>query len=157
MSADYVRSYLIHGLRATPQVVAHLLADAAPASYDRRPDPDRFTIREVVAHLADWEGVWLERATRIVNEENPSLPGYDEAQWAVDHHYAELDVAEQLEKFRAGRARLADFLAGLSAEQWERSGSREFGPITIFQQTAMVLGHDGYHLKQISDWLNSEA
>lgn len=157
MSADYVRNYMIYGLRASPQVIAHLLADATPADYDRRPDPDRFTIREVVAHLADWEVVWLERATRILNEENPSLPSYDEGQWAIDHNYAALDVAEQLEKFHAGRARLADFLAGLTAVQWERAGAREFGPITIFQQTAMILGHDGYHLKQICDWLNASA
>ena len=33
---------------------------------DRKPDPERFTIREVVAHMADWEGVWLERARRVV-------------------------------------------------------------------------------------------
>jgi hypothetical protein len=157
MAADYIRTYLLHGLRASPQVIAHLLSEATPADYDRRPDPERFTIREVVAHLADWEGVWLERAGRIVREDNPTLPSYDEGQWAIDHNYAALDVADQLEKFRAGRASLADFLAGLTAEQWERTAAREFGRMTLFEQTAMVLGHDGYHFKQICDWLNAGA
>lgn len=157
MLADYVFNYLIHGLRATPLVVAHLIEDAGPADFDRRPDPERFTIREVVAHLADWDGVWLERTGRIVHDDNPVLDSYDEGQWAIDHRYSDLVVAAQLERFRTGREQFAAYLYDLSPEQWERTGVREFGPITIFQQTAMILGHDGYHLKQICDWLKAGA
>ncbi len=157
MLAQYVRNYLIHGLSATPVVIEYLLRDATEADYDRRPDPERFTIREAVAHLADWEGVWLERATRIIEEHHPTLPGYDEGQWAIDHDYARLDVMEQLRKFQHGRARLAAYLSGLTPVQWEREGEREFGPISIAHQTAMVLGHDGYHLRQITEWLQAGA
>jgi len=157
MLADYIRTYMIHGLRATPDVITTLLEGATKADFDRRPDADRFTIREVIAHLADWEGVWLERAGRMVREENPMLESYDEGQWAIDHHYATLDVQGQLDSFRAGRERLAAFLSDLSPEQWERAARREFGSITIAQQTAMILGHDGYHLKQICDWLRADA
>src|SRR5437868_5371571 len=125
MIAQYVRNYLIHGLTATPDVIDQLLRGATQEDFDRRPDPERFTIREVIAHLADWEGVWLERATRVVNEDRPAITSNDEGQWAIDHHYAELDVREQLDKFRTGRAHLAAYLRDLAPEQWERVGLRE--------------------------------
>src|SRR4051795_4045891 len=100
MLPQYIRNYLIHGLNSTPDVIEYLLKDATPEDYDRRPDPERFTIREVVAHLADWEGVWLDRATKVVTEDKPALESYDEGQWAIDHQYSTLDVKEQLAKFR---------------------------------------------------------
>ena len=153
----YVRNYILHGLRATPDVLEHLMRDATEADYDRRPDPDRFTLREVIAHLADWEGVWLERATRMVTEDRPSLPSYDEGQWAIDHNYSALEVAGQLAKFRDGRAGFAAYLNDLGPEQWDRVGVREFGPISVAQQCALVIGHDGYHLKQVCDWLKADA
>src|SRR5258708_3599403 len=117
------RHYLLEGLRGTPVVVDRLLREAIETDFDRRPDPARFTIREVMGHLADWEGVWMERASRILNEDHPSLPGYDEGQWAIDHDYAHMNVAEQQTRFRVGRARFADLFRGLSPDQWERTAN----------------------------------
>ena len=150
------RFYLLQGFAGTPDVIERLLENASEADFDRRPDPDRFTIREVMGHLADWEGVWLERAKRMAKEENPHLQGYDEAQWAIDHDYARMDVAEQVARFRAGREALHAFISGLSPEDWQRPCRHdEWGPSNIEAMTVLVLGHDGYHTKQIAEWLNS--
>src|SRR2546421_1901501 len=131
MLPEYIRNYMFHGLAATPVVVDRLLKDTRPEDWDRRPDPERFTIREVVAHLADWEGVWLDRSRRIAEQDQPELQSYDEGQWAIDHGDANLDVGEQQAKFRAGREELISYLRGLPLEAWDRSGRREFGPISI--------------------------
>jgi uncharacterized damage-inducible protein DinB len=156
MLPDKARSYLLHGLSATPLVIDRLLKDATEAEFDRRPDPDRFTIREAMAHLADWEGVWMERISKMATEENPHLQGYDEGQWAIDNDYAHLDVHEQQARFREGRARLLAYLRDLPSDQWQRSGLHtEVGPVTIASLAVLVLGHDGYHTKQISEWLAS--
>ena len=60
MMNERTRHYLLLDLESAPDVLARLLADMSdPAVYDRTPDPDRFTLREMVAHLADWEAVFL--------------------------------------------------------------------------------------------------
>ena len=109
MLAEYIRNYLVAGMRATPFVMERMLQDAKPDDYDRRPDPNRFTIREVVAHLADWEPIWRERMGRMVAEDDPHLPDIDEGELAVQHDYAQTDVREQLSRFHHERAALADF------------------------------------------------
>src|SRR6185369_15230445 len=157
MFPDKARFYVMQGLAGAPYVIDRLLQGAASDEFDKRPDPERFTIREVMGHLADWEGVWLERLIRIRDEDNPYLPGYDEGQWAIDHDYAHMDVREQQSRFRDGREKLVSALKGLTPEQWERTASHgEWGSITVEAMAALVLGHDGYHTRQIADWLNAK-
>jgi uncharacterized damage-inducible protein DinB len=150
------RSYLLHGLEATPVLIERLLREATTADYDRRPDPERFTLREVMAHLPDWEPVWLERLQKIHAEDHPVLKGYDEGQWAIDHDYAHADVSDRQARFRNGRARLVKFLLELPPEAWEQTGQHsQWGPLSIAALATLVLGHDGYHLRQISEWLDA--
>lgn len=153
MLPETIRNYVLHGLRATPDVIERLLKDATAADYDRRPDPERFTIREVVAHLADWDPIWTERVELIARQDRPQLPDYDEGQLAIERDYAHADVAQQLARFRAGRERLMAALRDLPPEAWDRPGLRAWGEVTVATLMEMVLGHDGYHMKQICDWL----
>lgn len=143
--------YLLAGLDAAPDVFDRLLQSVS--DWDKRPDPERFTLREMLAHVADWESVFLNRLRQTRDEENAVLVGYDEGQWAIDHDYAHADPVECLQCFRAGRRELIAFLRGLTPEQWTRVGTHtEAGPLTMFEQAALILGHDGYHARQIIQW-----
>jgi uncharacterized damage-inducible protein DinB len=160
MLPEGARRYLLHGLSATPVTVDRLLRAAAPEDWDRRPDPERFTLREVIAHLADWEPVWQERIQAIRTHDRPTLQSYDESQWAIDHDYAHAVPVEQQTRFRESRARLLHVLQDLSPEEWERAGIHtQWGPLSLEAMAVLILGHDGYHLRQIAEWLNlgSEA
>jgi hypothetical protein len=155
MLPERARIYLLEGLSATSLVVETLLKTATPADYDRRPDPERFTLREVAAHLADWESEWLHRMRRINEEEQPILQAYDEGQWAIERDYAHADVDEQVALFSERRKQTVAFLRGLSPERWERTGRHvEWGPVSIEHWATLVLGHDGYHTRQIAEWLS---
>jgi uncharacterized damage-inducible protein DinB len=143
--------YLLIDLESAPDVLARLLAEVSdPAIWDRRPDPERFTLREVVAHLADWDQVFLGRLMQTRDADNPVLQGLDEGQVARDNDYAHADPAESLTRHAAGRAETVRFLRGLSPEQWARVGSHtELGPITLESQAALIAFHDGYHRQQV--------
>jgi hypothetical protein len=148
---ERTRHYTLHGLSATPLVLETLLHGITDAQADRRPDAERFTIREAVAHLADWEPI--ERIRLIAETNDPFLPGYDEGQWAIDHDYAHSVLAEQIARFRAGRESLTAYLRGLPPEAWERTGRHEeWNVMTITNLVALILGHDGYHTRQIIEW-----
>src|SRR5262249_2629111 len=122
-----------------------------------RPDPERFTLREVVAHLADWESIWLERLEKIRTESNPTLPSRDEGQLAIEHDYAHADPAERLARFREGRARTLQHPQPLAPQEWARTGQHtEWGALNVATLATLILGHDGYHLGQTVDWLDAE-
>jgi len=150
MLPDRVHLYLLLDLESAPEALARLLAGVSdPAAWDRRPDPDRFTLREMAAHLADWEGVFLGRLTQTRDEENAILHGLDEGQVAIDRDYAHADPQECLTRYGAGRKEIVAFLRGLSPEQWGRVGTHtEIGPISLEAQVVLIAAHDGYHRQQ---------
>ena len=150
MLPDRIHSYLLLDLECPPAVLARLLADVTDrAAWDRRPDPDRFTLREMAAHLADWEDVFLGRLTQTRDEDNATLRGLDEGQVAIDNDYAHADPQECLTRYEVGRQKIVAFLRGLSPEQWGRVGTHtEIGPISLEAQAVLIAVHDGYHRQQ---------
>lgn len=153
MIPERIRKYTLEALTATPIVLGKLLTGITDAEADHRPDPERFTIREALAHMADWEPIWYERLSRIIEGENPTLPGYDEGQFAIDRDYAHSDVREQLAKFAEGRAKIRAYVASVPADAWDRTGVHgEIGPMTFHDLITLLLAHDGYHLKQFAEF-----
>jgi len=150
------RKYLVNALAGTPTVVEALLNTLTPGDprWDLRPDPERFTLREVVAHLADWEPISLGRLRRTCAESEPRLPDVDEDRVALDNDYAHGDPYAGLERFRRERQVLVQFLREATPEAWERIGYREpHGPMNLEAQAVQILGHDGYHTQQIAEWV----
>ena len=156
MMPAVVRRYVISALAGTPDVLERLFKDvhADDPRWDFRPDPERFTLREVVAHLADWEPIHLERIQRMLNEENPMMPNIDEERMAVENDYGNSDPHGSLEWLRGGRQKIVQQLEALQPDEWPRPGFREHvGTVTIEILSVFIIAHDGYHTRQIAQWL----
>ncbi len=161
MLNEFTRRYLLDGLRHTPNVLAHVLApivtEAPSESWDRRPVADRFTLREVLAHLADWDTVWRERLELILTEDTPYLPDRDPEQLARDRDYGSAHPTTSLERFQTRRAELVERLRHLNAEAWGRTGQHQVhGAFTVADLAATALGHDSYHLAQAAEWIRTD-
>lgn len=155
MVNERVHHYLREGLEATPIVLGRLLERATEEIWDRRPDPQRFTPREAIAHLADWEPIWSERLERLRTEVDPLLPSRDPDQLAKEHDYANAQPRDSLRRFQEGRAQLLQRLAGLAPHEWGRTGRHgEIGTISIQDLAQLILGHDGYHLRQVAELID---
>ncbi len=154
---EYTRTYLLTGLGATPDVLEALLEKISPADpvWNFTPDPKRFTLRSIVAHLADWESVFLDRLIRTRDEDEPKLFNVDESQLEIDNDYVSSNPQEGIARFRAGREIIVRTLTDLSHPAWARVSHREWGAITILNQATLILGHDGYHMQQIVQWLEA--
>jgi hypothetical protein len=151
------RAYVINGLEGTPAVLEGLLkgVSADDPVWDRRVSPERFSLREVLAHLADWEPIWIERIRRMKVEDGPLLPNVDEGQLAIDRNYAASDPFASMARFREHRVLVFKRLSELSELDWSRTGEREFvGHVTLENLATMMLGHDAYHLKQIAETIS---
>jgi hypothetical protein len=151
-----VRKYLISAMAGTPDVVEHMLKDvhADDPRWDFRPVPDRFTLREIVAHLADWEPIHLERLQRMIQEEDPRMPNVDEEKTASDNDYAHSDPHGSMEWLRGGRQKLVQQFQALTDDEWTRPGLREgVGSVNVEVHAAFIAAHDGYHTRQIAQWL----
>lgn len=155
---EYYRRYILGALENNAVVFNYLLRDVSADSprWDARPDAERFTLREVVAHLLDYDMICRERFERVIREDKPDLPNWDEGQSA--EHYAHRDAVGELKLMLESRQTLAAWLEGLSDEEWQRTGSRPgVENFSVFDGVALMLGHDAYHLRQVTEWLEATA
>lgn len=142
--------YVARGLALNPTSIGTMLDLIPPDQVDARPDPERFTVREVIAHLADFEPVFRGRIERALNEENPQVELVDEDKRVVDGNYAGRGVEEWFILFAHERAQTVDLIEGLTPEQLKRTMSHPtLGTVTVEQKAALILGHDAYHLEQL--------
>lgn len=152
------RKYLLGALGATPHVLGFLLRGLSDEEADFRPDAERFSIREAVAHLADWDAIFLERLRRTRDEHEPLLLDIDEGQIALDHGYAQSEPFEQLQVLAARRAEIIEFARELSPDQWSRFCEHErAGRMTLEALATLIPLHDAYHLEQVAQWRQSWA
>ena len=152
---DFAIKYLFDGLGASPGTMGRLVKDYPPQSpfWDVRPDEDRLSSREILAHLATWEGLLVERLKRIREEENPLFVHPGESVLALRHGYATSDPVVQLGLWKARRGHTLDILRDLAPEEWKRCESRNIGLVSIEELAVLMLGHDGYHVRQMVEWL----
>lgn len=149
------RLYLVASLENTPATIAALLSSLPTddIAWQTRPDPERFSLREIVAHLADWEDVWRERFERTLNEERPLILRPDVTERSVERGYADANPQECLARFTEDRTALAAWLRTLPETAWERIATLDrMGEIPMEALTALALAHDSYHLHQVAEW-----
>ena len=144
------RQGLIERYKAGPDVVDAALAGITPAELDSRPDPSEWTAREVVHHLADSEMTSAIRLRRLIAEEEATIVGYDEAEFARRLFYGDRPIEASVEAFRAARRTTAQILERLSEEQWERRGHHsESGAYGVETWLEIYAAHAHDHAAQI--------
>jgi hypothetical protein len=136
--------------------VLEKIVQQIPASkLDEKLSPDRFTLREAIAHQADWEPIFYGRLRQMLDTPGASIESRDEGQMAIDNNYAAKDVNECLARLKQDRAKTTAMLKALPPEDWDKFGNHwEIGHMTVYDLASMMQGHDMYHLQQASSYLS---
>lgn len=112
--------------------------------------PGKWSIVEVVKHLADVEFVLGFRYRIVLGEDRPDIPAIDQDAWAANMRYAEANLEDALDDFAVVRKVNVRLLTALRQEQLARYGMHsERGKETIESMMRLYAGHDLYHLHQI--------
>jgi uncharacterized damage-inducible protein DinB len=115
-----------------------------------KPAPGKWSIHEILVHLADAEVVGVHRLKKVLAEEEPLLTSYDQDAWASSLHYDQVDREQYLQLFKWLRDSMQPVLANLSPEQSERVGVHdEAGRLTFKQLLERYVNHVRDHLGQI--------
>jgi uncharacterized damage-inducible protein DinB len=150
--------YLMPALELAPKTFERIVAQIPEKRYDEHTDPNRFTLREAIAHLADWEPIFLQRIQAGVDNPGSEVKGMDEGVRARDQKYESWDVKESLRIFTEARAVTIRYLQALSKEQWETTVfHNEKGSMTAYDQATMLNGHDIYHLEHASQFMGHKV
>jgi len=137
-------------LAQAPGTLASLIEGLTETQLSRRPAPDKWSIREIVAHLADDELVGAYRYRMILSAPGTPIQAFDQDIWASTGRYGDRDTRLSLEIFRVLRQANLELLHSLSSAQWDLSGNHaERGVESIRDMAMYFAGHDINHFKQI--------
>lgn len=150
--------YILNGPRLTLNAIERIMKLIPATRWDEQLHPGRFTPREVVAHLADWEPIWLERIQGAVSVPNYVIKPQSESERAILNKYSEADVPGSLARFREAREATLSFAGGLTEVQLRLPISHPHHGNWVASDTFIyILVHDGYHIDQLSEYLEEAA
>jgi hypothetical protein len=143
------RKALIQRYRDGHRVVADALQGLSDEELDRSPSGE-WTPRAIVHHLADSEMTSAIRLRRLIAEDNPTIQGYDEEQFA-SKLTSDRPIEPSLEAMRWARESTAQILERLSQDDWLRAGTHtESGPYSVEDWLVTYANHGHDHAKQIA-------
>ncbi|MFZ0733154.1 MAG: DinB family protein [Candidatus Sulfotelmatobacter sp.] len=136
--------------RTTAGKLKKLTQGLTPKQLKWRPEPAKWSIAEIVAHLADTEVVASWRMRSVIGENGITIQPFDQDAWASAFNYRDRDSKRSLETFRVLRENNLAMLKEISKETWDNYGMHlERGKESIAHLTRMFAGHDTNHLLQI--------
>jgi hypothetical protein len=141
---------LLERFRRGPELIATVMTGAAGAELDFTPGTDHWSVRQIIAHLADSELVAAMRFRRIIAEENPTLAAFDQNAWAKNLGYAKRKTSESLDSFRRVRGENYDLLRDVPEAAFARTGTHtERGVLTLADLLRIYAEHAEGHARQL--------
>lgn len=136
--------------QAAPKKLAGLIKGKTRKQLTRRPAPGKWSVAEIMAHLADSEIVIGWRLRQILCSNGTPLQAYDQDLWATTLDYAHRDPKQSLENYRVLREANIAMLKAVPSKLWENYGvHQERGNESVSHVVRMVAGHDLNHLQQV--------
>ena len=136
--------------KSAPKKLQKLVKSLSKKQMRRRPEPGKWSIAEILAHLADTEIVCSWRMRLILGHDGTPIQGFDQDAWATTFSYADADPKEALKVFRVLRENNLSMLKSIPKKLWEHHGMHsERGKETITHIVRLYAGHDLNHMRQV--------
>jgi hypothetical protein len=140
-------------LEVLPELVPWLESRLAstPAAVLRRPEgPGKWSVAEVLRHLADTEMVYGVRGRLVLSEDRPPIQGFDQDRWASLFRYREASPAQAMAQLAALRAGNLAVWRSLGPAELGRVGLHsERGEESVALMLRLMAAHDLVHRRQI--------
>ncbi len=141
-------------LSATTKKVGRMLKRATKSSLRKRPGSDRWSVAEILAHLAESELVFGYRLRLVLGANGTPIQAFDQNAWQANARYLHNDPKKAFQLFEILRANNVALLKSIPKEQWDFYGMhQERGKETVSRMVEMFAGHDVNHVKQIESIL----
>ena len=107
----------------------------------------KWSIKEVVGHLADVERIMAYRALRIARGDATPLPSFDENAYVPVAKFDTRSLADLIGELRTARAATLALLRTFDADAWLRRGTASGKPVSVRALAFMIPGHERHHVE----------
>ncbi|MEK7693705.1 MAG: DinB family protein [Chloroflexota bacterium] len=143
------KAWLLKALRETAHAMESLIWNVDEGALDRRPEPDEWSCRELVAHMSHMERRYIDWLERMVRVDEPQIEAFDGDSPDAAANAGD-DTFDLMDEFSVQRQQTVYLLWSLDAEDWDRRGIHPYlGPLTITRVAREMNEHDLAHLWQL--------
>ncbi len=140
----------LHVQQSTSKKLERLIRPLTRHQMHKRPAPGKWSIAEILAHLAETELVGGYRIRMILSANGTRIQAFDQNAWARNSNYARQDPRKSLRTFGVLRESNLALLKSLPKKKWSYYGIHaERGKESVARIVQMFAGHDINHLEQI--------
>jgi hypothetical protein len=137
-------------LPGTEAALRSAVKGLSPKQLATREAPRKWSIAQVLQHLADSDLVWGWRLRMVLSHDRPPITGYDQDLWADRLDYEHADAEQALRDFGVLRASNVRLVRRATPVDLDRIGVHaERGEESIRHMMKLYAGHDLLHLRQI--------
>lgn len=143
-------SNLYQELENSTEIIRALLSGLTQEQAQVKPNPESWSILEVVCHLCDEElEDFREHVDFILHRQNEAWHQIDPQAWVAEREYNEQNLAEMQKKFFAERQRSLEWLREMSNADWDTPYTSQYGSTTAGEMFACWIAHDNLHVRQL--------
>ena len=142
---------IIDTLRKQMEETTALLARVPAAREEHRYAEGKWSVKEVVGHMADAERIFAYRALRIARGDATPLPGFDENEYVPAGRFGKRTLRSLAEEFRAVRESTLRFFEGLDDEAMSNRGVANDNPVTVRAAAWIIAGHERHHVALLKE------
>lgn len=133
-------------LAAQVEVTRRLLAPLDDARALYRYAPGKWSVKEVIGHLADAERVFAYRALRFARADATPLAGFDETAYVPAGAFDRRPLHSMVEEFAAARGATLALIGSLEEAAWLRQGTANGAAVSVRALGAIIAGHELHHV-----------
>ena len=142
---------ILDSLAAQRRSTGRLLATLDEERAEYRYAEGKWSVKQMVGHLADAERVFLFRALAAARGDRTPLPGFDENEYVARAAFDRRPIAELAAELDHARQATLSFFGGLSAEETGRSGVANGTEISVRALAWIIAGHERHHVKVLGE------
>lgn len=147
---DDILSAMQEQSSATQKLLASL--DEPRAAY--RYGENKWSIKEVIGHIADAERIIGYRALAVARGDTQPLPGFDENAYVQHAGFDTWKLGDLAEQYALVRRANIVFFQNLQPEAWDRRGIANQHPVSVRGLAYVIVGHERHHLKVLREKYN---
>jgi hypothetical protein len=136
---------VVAALEAQRLQMAQLLAGRSERDGNFRYAPEKWSVKEVIGHLADSERIFSYRALRIARGDITPLSGFEQDDYVREAGSARRELRDLAEEFAAVRGATVTLYRSLGEEAWKRRGSANKNEVTVRALAFITAGHELHH------------
>lgn len=144
---DDVLSAMEQQSSAMQKVLASL--DETKAAF--RYGDGKWSVKEVIGHIADAERIIGYRALAVARGEEQSLPGFDENAYVANASFDDWKLGDLAEQYALVRRANIVFFKNLRPEVWDRRGTANAAPVSVRGLAYVIVGHERHHLQVLRE------